>query len=240
MLYHADSYNFIISFFCMRIKKQGESWEASVYRRNSFAWTMHSFVVNFWKETQNNWSLNNADRHLQNLAETNLLFEMGKSLPKRMKIQWFTSHPWIYYIVKEEIFVGEKFRTFPYKKPFAWKLISYIYFRNDKETIKWPASPVEENLVWKLIVYFFQCMEATKLNSLQVAQDSCDVTHSLTQASIHTNRVHTSKRCTKYSLHLVPSTSRHTNVIMLYAVKAGPPPPLIWVFGHFWLFCTMV
>ena len=22
--------------------------------------------------------------------------------------------------------------------------------------------------------------------------------------------------------------------------KAGPPPPLIWLFGHFWLFCTMV
>ena len=54
---------------------------------------------------------------------------------------------------------------------------------------------------------------------LKVARDSCDVTHSLTQASIHTSHVHASKSCTKYSLHLVQSTSRHTNFIMLYASK---------------------
>ena len=40
--------------------------------------------------------------------------------------------------------------------------------------------------------------------------DSCDVTHSLTQASIHTSHVHDSKCCTKYSLHFVQSTSRHS------------------------------
>ena len=32
---------------------------------------------------------------------------------------------------------------------------------------------------------------------------------------------HASKSCTKYSLHLVQSTSRHTHVIMLYAVKCS-------------------
>ena len=34
-----------------------------------------------------------------------------------------------------------------------------------------------------------------------------------------TSHAHASKSCTNYSLHLVQSTSRHTNVIMLYAVK---------------------
>ena len=60
-----------------------------------------------------------------------------------------------------------------------------------------------------------------KENVLKVGRDSCDVTHSLTQASIHTSHVHGSKSCTKYSLHLVQSRSRHTNVIMLYAVKCS-------------------
>ena len=44
---------------------------------------------------------------------------------------------------------------------------------------------------------------------LKVARDSCDVTHSLKQAGIHTSHVHASKSCTKYSLHLVQSTSTH-------------------------------
>ena len=43
----------------------------------------------------------------------------------------------------------------------------------------------------------------------KVARDSCDVTHSLKQASIHTSHVHASKICTKYSLHFVQSTSTH-------------------------------
>ena len=45
---------------------------------------------------------------------------------------------------------------------------------------------------------------------IKVARDSCDVTHSLTQASLHTSHVHGSKSCKKYSLHFVQSTSRHT------------------------------
>ena len=45
--------------------------------------------------------------------------------------------------------------------------------------------------------------------AVMVARDSCDVTHSLKQASIHTTHVHASKGCTKYSLHLVQSTSTH-------------------------------
>ena len=44
---------------------------------------------------------------------------------------------------------------------------------------------------------------------LKVARDSCDVTHSLKQASVHTSHVHASKSCTKYSLHLVQSTSTY-------------------------------
>ena len=45
--------------------------------------------------------------------------------------------------------------------------------------------------------------------TVKVARDSCDITHSLKQASIHTSHVHASKSCTKYSLHLVQSTSTH-------------------------------
>ena len=44
---------------------------------------------------------------------------------------------------------------------------------------------------------------------LKVARDSCDVTQSLTQASIHTSHVNGSESFTKYSLHLLQSTSRH-------------------------------
>ena len=52
---------------------------------------------------------------------------------------------------------------------------------------------------------------------LKVAQDTCDVTHSLTHASACTSVMSTrQKECTKYSLHLVSSASRHTDVIMLY------------------------
>ena len=66
------------------------------------------------------------------------------------------------------------------------------------------------------------------LFSSQVTQDSCDVKHSLTEESIHTSHVHSPKSCTKYSLHLVQSTSRHTNAIMLYAVKCS-----LYVVGQF-------
>ena len=49
--------------------------------------------------------------------------------------------------------------------------------------------------------------------TFKVARDSCDVTHSLKQASIHTSHFHASKSFTKYSLqvslHLVQSTSTH-------------------------------
>ena len=55
--------------------------------------------------------------------------------------------------------------------------------------------------VYRPIIY---CLKVIK-----VARDSCDVTHSLKQASIHTSHVHASKSCTKYSLHLVQSASTH-------------------------------
>ena len=56
---------------------------------------------------------------------------------------------------------------------------------------------------------------------IKVAQDSCEVTHSLTHASIHTKYVQASKSCTEYSLQLGQSTSRHANLIMLYGVKCS-------------------
>ena len=58
---------------------------------------------------------------------------------------------------------------------------------------------------------------------LKVARDSCDVTHtaSYRQACTPCSHVHGSKSCTKYSLHLMQSTSRHKNVRMLYAVKCS-------------------
>ena len=62
---------------------------------------------------------------------------------------------------------------------------------------------------------------AVKLQLIKVARDSCDVTHSLTQANMHTSYVHGSKSCTKYSLHFEQSTSRHTFVIMLYGVRCS-------------------
>ena len=72
--------------------------------------------------------------------------------------------------VKEEIFVGENFCTFPSKR-FVWNLISYSEIDQNKEkleeTIERPAKQVEEKLVWKLISYIFQLYEATKLNSLR-------------------------------------------------------------------------
>ena len=87
---------------------------------------------------------------------------------------------------------------------------------------------IEENLVvysnvWLSLTFVgwlgTASFKSDPIKPFKVARDSCDVTHSLTQASIHTSHVHASKSCTKYSLHLVQSTSRHTNVIMLYAVK---------------------
>ena len=71
------------------------------------------------------------------------------------------------------------------------------------------AVPAEMQFVY---VYMFMCLEISTYKQgglLKVARDSCDVTHSLKQASIHTSHVHTSKSCTKYSLHLVQSTSTH-------------------------------
>ena len=58
---------------------------------------------------------------------------------------------------------------------------------------------------WKLIRGF----SLSCFIDLKVARDSCDVTQSLKQASIHTSHVHASKSCTKYSLHLVQSKSTH-------------------------------
>ena len=63
-------------------------------------------------------------------------------------------------------------------------------------------------------VQVLRCVKRVNCNChyvarLKVARDCCDVIHSLTQASIHTSQVHGSKSCTKYSLHLMQSTSRH-------------------------------
>ena len=46
---------------------------------------------------------------------------------------------------------------------------------------------------------------------LKVAWDSCDVTHSLTQLSIHTSHVHGSKSCTNDSLHVPRAISQQTH-----------------------------
>ena len=44
---------------------------------------------------------------------------------------------------------------------------------------------------------------------VKVARDSCDVTHSLTQASMHTSHVHGSKSCTKYELPASSAACTH-------------------------------
>ena len=81
----------------------------------------------------------------------------------------------------------------------------------------------------KAFLYHRHKASTTIFFLFKVARDSCDVTHSLTQASIHTSHVHGSKSCTKYSLHLVQSTStRAHTVIMLYAVKCS-----LYVVGQF-------
>ena len=86
------------------------------------------------------------------------------------------------------------------------------------------SSSLEEQLQWRrerwrkylldcsylsFFSVFFVNDEMGDERYVKVAWDSCDVTHSLKQASIHTSHVHGSKSCTKYSPHLVQSTSTH-------------------------------
>ena len=56
-------------------------------------------------------------------------------------------------------------------------------------------------------------------NDLKICAYSCDVTHSLKQASIHTSHVDASKSCTNYCTSC--NQPAHTNAIMLYAVKVS-------------------
>ena len=63
---------------------------------------------------------------------------------------------------------------------------------------------------------------------LKVARDSCDVTHSLTQASIHTSHVNGSKSFTKYSLHLVQSTEQNTGELY-YRLQQKQKKKLEWI-----------
>ena len=58
-------------------------------------------------------------------------------------------------------------------------------------------------------------------SSIKVARDSCDVTHSLKQASIHTSHVHASKKLYKSTHCTLCNQPAHTNAIMLYTVKCS-------------------
>ena len=53
--------------------------------------------------------------------------------------------------------------------------------------------------------------------------------------NLHASELHSPHRQTVAGLAITAATLKH-----ILQLKAGPPPPLIWVFGHFWLFCTMV
>ena len=64
--------------------------------------------------------------------------------------------------------------------------------------------------------------------SFKVAQDSCDVTHSLIQASIHASHVYASKRCTKYSMHLLQSTAD----ILMYCHNIAARKGSLYVIGQ--------
>ena len=69
--------------------------------------------------------------------------------------------------VREEIFVGEKFRTFPLI-PFRMEFKFVLSERPKRvKTIEWPANKVEENLEWKFFRTFFKYTKAMKLNSLR-------------------------------------------------------------------------
>ena len=60
--------------------------------------------------------------------------------------------------VKEEIFVGEKIRTFSFKTfrtEFNFVLYEWLTGAKQEEMTERNASRMEENLVWKLISYFF-------------------------------------------------------------------------------------
>ena len=81
------------------------------------------------------------------------------------------------YTVKEEIFVGEKCRTFPsntFHMEFNFVLSSWPKNVKREETIERPANKEEGNLVWKLISYIFQLYESheikfhTKISSFTV------------------------------------------------------------------------
>ena len=72
--------------------------------------------------------------------------------------------------VTEETFAGKKFRTFPSKTirmEFNFILLEWpMKVKKKEETIKMPASQVEENFVWKLISYLFKYTKASRINSL--------------------------------------------------------------------------
>ena len=81
------------------------------------------------------------------------------------------------FTVKEEIFVGEKFRTFP-SKTFRMEL-NFVLSNWPKpgkleKTIERPVNHAEEILVWKLVSYIFELYESyeikfpTKISSFTV------------------------------------------------------------------------
>ena len=134
--------------------------------------------------------------------------------------------------------ITAEFRFF---SPFPWKRSMYnSFFTNlfDYNTLvsrsiflkfsgKTPGAIFLPQFSFRMVIFSFRpefrfCVCFPDL--LKVARDSCDVTHSLKQAGIHTSHVHASKSCTRYSLqvslHLVNQPA-HTNVIMLYAVKCS-------------------
>ena len=79
--------------------------------------------------------------------------------------------------VKEEIFVGEKFRTFPsktFRMELNFVLSNWPKTEKVKKTIERPANHAEEIFVWKLISYIFGLYESyeikcpTKISSFTV------------------------------------------------------------------------
>ena len=79
--------------------------------------------------------------------------------------------------VKEEIFGGEKFRTFPsktFRMELNFVLSNWLKTGKQEKTIERPVNRAEEILVWKLISYIFELYESyeikfpTKISSFTV------------------------------------------------------------------------
>ena len=86
--------------------------------------------------------------------------------------------------VREEIFEGEKFRTFPskiFRIELSFVLSEWLKEVKTRRYDRKACNQVEENLVWKFISYFFLFYESYELNFVRkFLLLQCSLTHQCT------------------------------------------------------------